>query len=146
MSKTYRYVGPPEILARNRSAPKGMHIRCADELRAWIKATGQRPDSQIVTTFAIDANGSLLIADRRSEHVACAGGETVLSAGEVDYLAHEQVLLRSQGTNVLPPKLRCPARMGPHFFGLSFQGRGPPHSANSSCSTLSSARTQSFSE
>jgi hypothetical protein len=31
----------------------------------------------------IDAKGNLLLAERCSEHVACAGGGPVLSAGEI---------------------------------------------------------------
>lgn len=99
MHRMYRYVGPPEILARSHSAPKGMPITCADDLRAWIKATGQRPDSQIVVTFVIDLNGSLLIADRRSEHVACAGGEPVLSAGELGFLVDGDELVVIEVSN-----------------------------------------------
>jgi|ERR1051325_671820 hypothetical protein len=106
MPNTYRYVGPPEILARSRSAPKGMPIGCADDLRAWIKATGQRPVSQIVATFVIDLNGSLLIADRHSEHVACAGGEQILSAGEMTFLINgdglEVVEVSNQSTGYCP--------------------------------------------
>src|SRR5262249_13066838 len=37
-------------------------------------------------TFVIDPDGSLLIADRRSEHVACAGGGPVRSAGEITFV------------------------------------------------------------
>jgi hypothetical protein len=42
-----------------------------------------------VATFVIDLNGDLLVADRRSEHVACAGGGPVLSAGEMFFLVEE---------------------------------------------------------
>jgi hypothetical protein len=34
-------------------------------------------------TFVIDLEGILRLAPRRSEHVACAGGRPVLSAGEI---------------------------------------------------------------
>ena len=34
-------------------------------------------------TFVIGVDGVLRVADRRSEHVACAGGGDVLSAGEL---------------------------------------------------------------
>lgn len=34
-------------------------------------------------TFVVDVDGILRLAPRRSEHVVCAGGETVLSAGEM---------------------------------------------------------------
>ena len=86
MPKMYSYVGPTEILTRSLSSPRGVPIKNANDLRGWIKATGQRPTSQIVATYVIDKDGLLLIADRRSEHVACAGGEPVLSAGEMTFL------------------------------------------------------------
>jgi hypothetical protein len=86
MPIAYHYVGPLEILTRSRSAPKGVPIMCANDLRTWVKTRGQRPDFQIVATFVIDLDGWLRIADRRSEHVACAGGEPVLSAGEISFL------------------------------------------------------------
>jgi hypothetical protein len=105
MLKTYRYVGPPDILARSRSAPKGVAIRCADDLRAWIKATGQKPANQIVVTFVIDVSGSLLIADRHSEHVACAGGEPILSAGEITFAVADElevIEVSNQSTGYCP--------------------------------------------
>lgn len=36
-------------------------------------------------TFAIGVDGVLLLAPRRSEHVACTGGGVVLSAGEISF-------------------------------------------------------------
>lgn len=38
---------------------------------------------QVTVTFVVNVQRDLLIADRRSEHVVCAGGEVVLSAGEM---------------------------------------------------------------
>ena len=105
MLKTYRYAGPPDILARSRSAPKGVAIRCADDLRAWIKATGQKPANQVVATFVIDESGSLLIADRNSEHVACAGGEPILSAGEIAFAGEDEfdvIEVSNQSTGYCP--------------------------------------------
>jgi hypothetical protein len=105
MLKTYRYVGPPEILARCRSAPKGIAIRSTDDLRAWIKATEQKPANQTVATFVIDESGSLLIADRHSEHVACAGGEPILSAGEITFAVEDElevIEVSNQSTGYCP--------------------------------------------
>jgi len=46
----------------------------------------------VVGTFVIDAFGGLRVADRCTEHLACAGGGSVLSAGEMFFLvAAEQV-------------------------------------------------------
>jgi hypothetical protein len=41
--------------------------------------------SETTFTFVIDGDGFLRLAHRRSEHVACAGGEEVLSAGEMTF-------------------------------------------------------------
>jgi hypothetical protein len=55
------------------------------ELAEWVHRTGQKPgpDGLVPVTFVVDPGGDLLLADRRSEHVACAGGGPVLSAGEM---------------------------------------------------------------
>ena len=49
--------------------------------------TDQDPDADgcVIATFVIDDAGTLLIADRRSEHVACSGGRPVHSAGEMTF-------------------------------------------------------------
>jgi len=81
-------------------------VGTADDLRAWIKATGQRPGSQLVATFVIDKGGLLLLADRRSEHVACAGGEVVQAAGEMTFLVDgdelEVIDVSNQSTGYCP--------------------------------------------
>jgi hypothetical protein len=38
---------------------------------------------RVTATFVVDAAGRLRLADRHSEHVACAGGGPVLAAGEM---------------------------------------------------------------
>lgn len=38
---------------------------------------------RITATYVVDLAGRLCLADRHSEHVACAGGEPVLAAGEL---------------------------------------------------------------
>src|SRR5215216_5413870 len=85
MTRLYHYVGPAEIKARVAGCPAGTRVRSTADILAWIRGTGQRPgtDGLVAATFVIDASGDLLVADRHSEHVACAGGGPVLSAGEV---------------------------------------------------------------
>jgi hypothetical protein len=82
---TYSYVGPEEIRARAAGRPTGTRITSPDDVRVWARRTAQAPgpDELIAATFVVDAGGGLLVADRRSEHVACAGGGPVRSAGEV---------------------------------------------------------------
>ncbi len=85
MPNLYRYVGPAGIAARVAGRPGGTRIGSQADLVRWCMATGQVPDRSglIAVTFVIDAEGQLLVADRHSEHVACAGGGPVLSAGEM---------------------------------------------------------------
>ena len=84
-AKLYRYVGPAGIATRVAGTTGGTRIDSQSDLVRWCGATGQRPGrgGSIAVTFVIDAGGRLLVADRHSEHVACAGGGPVLSAGEM---------------------------------------------------------------
>lgn len=85
MLRRYRYVGPANILAKSLGRPRGLEVTSPADVKRWANETGQVPakDQTLAVTFVIDEIGRLLIADRRSEHVACAGGGDVLSAGEI---------------------------------------------------------------
>lgn len=72
--RRYRYVGPEAIRARDAGLPRGREVASARDLDA--------PEGHVFT-FVVDGAGVLRVADRRTEHVACAGGEDVLSAGEL---------------------------------------------------------------
>jgi hypothetical protein len=63
--------------------PAGTLIKSAAGLLAWVSTTGEHPgtDAHVAAKFVIDTEGSQLLADRRSEHVACAGGGPVLPGG-----------------------------------------------------------------
>jgi hypothetical protein len=65
-----------------------------------------------IATFVIDATGILLIADRRSEHVVCAGGKEILSAGEITFhigRSVEVVGISNQSTGYCPEPESWPA-------------------------------------
>ncbi len=81
----YHYVGPDDIRSRAAGAPAGMVIASGHDLEEWLHRTGQQPNPQglFPVTFVVDEDSLLRIADRGSEHVACAGGKQVLSAGEM---------------------------------------------------------------
>jgi hypothetical protein len=83
----YRYVGPRKIAERAPSVPAGARVESPEDVRRWIQQTGQDVDvaGNVVATFVIDEAGCLRIADRRSEHVVCAGGRPVRSAGEMTF-------------------------------------------------------------
>ena len=84
-NRIYHYVGSKEIREAARSAPEGKIIRSTEELLCWLKEvdTEVLPDGTFIATFVIDTQGEFRVAPRRSEHVACASGGPVLSAGEV---------------------------------------------------------------
>ena len=82
MPRAYSYVGPLDILQRVAGEPTGTPIRHHADLQHWVET---QPASllSIPATFIVDLAGVLLLAERRSEHVVCAGGHAVLAAGEV---------------------------------------------------------------
>jgi hypothetical protein len=86
MSRAYHYVGPAEMLAAVRLDRAGQVIRTAEDFVAWVR-TIDRDEVEEPFTFVIDEQGDLRLAPRRSEHVACAGGGSVLSAGEIAFAA-----------------------------------------------------------
>src|SRR4051812_48016284 len=78
MPAPYAYVGPDQIRQRCAAAPAGTPIHSLGDLLTWLRC-----HSAHTATFVVDGTGVLRVANRASEHVACAGGEPVLSAGEM---------------------------------------------------------------
>ncbi|WP_232320067.1 hypothetical protein [Herbidospora daliensis] len=77
--RSYRYVGPPELAALVRPDAEGRLIRSVADLDDWAGEPAEP------VTFVVDLDGLLRVASRRSEHVVCAGGRRVLSAGEMRF-------------------------------------------------------------
>ncbi|GAA4085547.1 hypothetical protein [Actinomadura miaoliensis] len=82
----YEYVGPAEIL-RRVDGVAGRPVRSPADLDEWLAERRDERDEPF--TFVVDGDGTLLIAPRRSEHVACAGGRPVLAAGEIAFDGRE---------------------------------------------------------
>jgi hypothetical protein len=82
--RRYRYVGPADVRASVADAPEGRPIRSPAELDAYLAAADPR-DRDEPFTYVIDTAGTLRLAPRRSEHVACAGGGEVVGAGEITF-------------------------------------------------------------
>jgi len=81
MNRRYQYIGPDEL--RGASSERHSISRPQDVLN-WIADTQQTLEhGSVIATFIVDTDGQLWVADRRSEHVACAAGQPVLSAGEM---------------------------------------------------------------
>ncbi|WP_171171472.1 hypothetical protein [Streptomyces sp. I05A-00742] len=83
--RSYRYVGPDELRAAIRPGGVGSPIGRAADLDSWI-AEQSAVELDEPFTFVADTDGLLRPAPRRSEHVACAGGAPVLSAGEISFV------------------------------------------------------------
>ena len=83
----YDYVGPQEIFDSVDFAFSGYKISSIQDIENWISASSQTVVGHcLIATFVINENHELLINDRHSEHVMCAGGKKVISAGEISFL------------------------------------------------------------
>ncbi|MGE6837389.1 hypothetical protein [Streptomyces niveus] len=67
-----------------RPGSGGCRISSAADFSDWI---AERSATELAEpfTFVVGTDGALRLAPRRSEHVACAGGDVVLSAGEIGF-------------------------------------------------------------
>ncbi|MFE3907409.1 hypothetical protein ACFXPY_46195 [Streptomyces sp. NPDC059153] len=83
--RSYRYVGPVELKTAVRPGGGGCRISSAAGFDGWI-AERSAPELAEPFTFVVGTDGVLRLAPRRSEHVACAGGDMVLSAGEISFM------------------------------------------------------------
>ncbi|WDI44594.1 hypothetical protein [Bremerella sp. P1] len=105
MRRLYQYVGPEHIRESSHNAPPGSIIHSLDDLHIWLDshAHDAQPDGSITATFVIDQTGFLRLAPRQSEHVACASGGPVLSAGEMTFDADGEVIaVTNQSTGFCP--------------------------------------------
>jgi hypothetical protein len=85
-ARLYSFVGPDRLRHLRRS-PSVCGPPSASQLHGLIKAQlprGRR-DGALTVTYTIDPSGQLWVADRHSEHVACADGGPVLAAGEMTF-------------------------------------------------------------
>lgn len=84
MARLYAFVGPDEVHAQARAGIARLQLsggtRFADVLAALELPHGS---ADLTVTYIVDADGALWIADRHSEHVACARGLHVRAAGEL---------------------------------------------------------------
>jgi hypothetical protein len=81
----YAYAGPSRI--RDEAVTpgrRGVPITSPQDVRHWLESQGA-DDRNEPFTYVVDVRETLLLAPRRSEHVACAGGEPVLAAGEITF-------------------------------------------------------------
>ena len=139
--KTYNYVGAESIHRSVINYPIGTQIKSQLNLQNWLETTQQKPNhfGCIEATFIIDLTGYLRLAHRHSEHVACSGGQPVLSAGEIFLNTRndtfEVIEISNQSTGFCPePKswsyvadaLNKIPLVHPNKFTIEFQFRRCP--------------------
>jgi hypothetical protein len=117
VSKLYSYVGPAHLAKHASSnAPR---FRVSDRAAAaeWVaKQGGAASDGTLTVTFVVLRDG-LWVADRHSEHVTCARGAPVYSAGEMTFALRrdrhgpsvEVVDVTNQSTGYCPEPESWPA-------------------------------------
>lgn len=110
----YQYVGPAEILSGFDGKPIGRRIINVQDIWQWIADTTQEFTQQmLIATFIVNIKGGLMLSERHSEHVRCAGGAPVLSAGEITFLKRgkemEVVEISNQSTGYCPRPASWPA-------------------------------------
>lgn len=110
--KLYIYVGPAEIGARASANSGGSIIETRADLEAWL-GSFRLPHipAEFTATFVIDSTGKLRLADRRSEHVVCAGGLPVCAAGEMTFDTADLAVVEvtNQSTGYCPEPASWPA-------------------------------------
>jgi hypothetical protein len=113
--RLYPYVGSASIRASVPKASHRLHATSKEAILHWITETRQprEPDGTVVVTFIIDPMGELWINDRRSEHVLCAAGQDVFSAGEMTFAIEGETLelveVSNQSTGYCPEPDSWPA-------------------------------------
>ena len=106
--RQYSYVGPHAIRELLKQPAQRICVHHSDDILTWIKSTKPtiERDKTIVATFIIDVSQALWIADRHSEHVVCAAGQNVLSAGEITFDVHKNAVevleITNQSTGYCP--------------------------------------------
>lgn len=104
---SYNYVGSKEIAERVEPKYEGTKITQVREIFDWVKHADQTiVEGKIIATYIISEEEKLVINDRHSEHVMCAGGRKVLSAGEITFSFDKEEVyvsgLSNQSTGYCP--------------------------------------------
>ena len=98
----YKYVGPPELRAHPMQTERFLIATAAEALQ-WAQSQSL---GELTATFVVDEQDRLWIADRRSEHIACARSGRVQAAGELEFEINgerfEVVTATNQSTGFCP--------------------------------------------
>ena len=89
--KRYQYLGTQQPDQQLMQPSNRLRLVSARSILDWIKLykPPRNPDKTVTLTFIVDLEGAMWINDRHSEHVFCANGGDVLSAGEITFEINE---------------------------------------------------------
>ena len=93
----YSYVGSESIRRAVAKMPPGTPITDLEVLLDWVEARSYGDD--LTATFTITPRHIMQLAERRSEHVACAAGGPVAGAGEITFSQERGSWFVSEITN-----------------------------------------------
>lgn len=100
MGRVYSYIGDADLNDPKLFQAQRVLVATGQEflakLQDWQTHNRCIPS---VFTFIVDTDGLLWIADRQSEHIACARGGAVLSAGEMTFDTEDGQIIVSGVTN-----------------------------------------------
>jgi len=98
--QSYFYVGSEEIAKRVDKRYEGNKIAQISDIQKWIENDNQTiVNENLIATFIINEQKELVISDRHSEHVMCAGGRSVLAAGEITFSFEKEDVFVSEISN-----------------------------------------------
>ncbi|WP_009964699.1 hypothetical protein [Verrucomicrobium spinosum] len=100
--RIYPYVGPAAIKEKVNMAAPRHEVTTADGLMKWALDAGYfSPGTPSeVFTYTVLSGHHLFIADRHSEHIACARGAPVECAGEIAFRRSKTGLVIEEASNL----------------------------------------------
>lgn len=124
--RSYEYVGDPSFIPKGAMPPR-LLIDCLSAVVEWMTDHESETDicGEIAATFVVDEQEQFWVADRATEHVACARLGKVLSAGEVFFATNENGApcierITNQSTGFCPEPLSWKAVVSSlHSIGMS---------------------------
>lgn len=103
--RQYKYIGPQRLLKPETMQTSRTAIRQPKDVMQWMRGESDHP-TEITATFIVDVSGQLWIASQHSEHVVCARGQHVLSAGEITFSVEDDdpvvTAITNQSTGYCP--------------------------------------------
>lgn len=100
INRVYSYIGASDLNDPKLFQTERTLVATGGEFLATLQYwQRQKRYAPAIFTFIVDTDGLLWIADRQSEHIACARGGDFLSAGEITFETEDDHIIVSGVTN-----------------------------------------------